>query len=107
MPGSIVHDSEAAAGFADAAALVAELLGAAAGHVDTAAGAPLGGLGVFGADFADAFAAAVQTQAATIRTAAALFGAYGQTVTEQGAALAAIDAGTAAALAGVADVEGA
>ncbi|MFI5721085.1 hypothetical protein [Nocardia sp. NPDC051750] len=99
MPAPIEHDSEAARGFADAAAAVAALLDTAAGHADTAAGTPLAGLGEFGTDFSAAFAAAVQTQAATIRTAAALFGAYGQTVTDQGAALTATDTDTAAALA--------
>ncbi|WP_280507623.1 hypothetical protein [Nocardia flavorosea] len=99
MPEAISHDSEAAAGFADAAAVVAGLLDAAAGHADTAAVTPLSGLGVFGAEFAAAFAAAAQTQAATIRTAGALFGAYGQTVVAQGQALTATDTENAAAVA--------
>jgi hypothetical protein len=103
MPEPIEFDQDAAAGFAAATAQAAALLATAAGYADTASAADLGGLGALGAGFATVWKTAAATQAATIRTAVDLYSAYGQTVIDQGAALAATDDTTAAALAAAAE----
>ncbi|GAB2664081.1 hypothetical protein ACWDYH_32575 [Nocardia goodfellowii] len=98
-------DPEAVATYAAAAAEVSGLLGTTASNTDTAAGADLSGLGLLGADFAQAWTGAAQSHADTVRTAAALIDAHATLISAFADRVQGIDAATAAAVARLTDQE--
>lgn len=95
-------DTDAAAAYQAAAGYVADLLGSAAEHAETAAAADLSGLGVLGTDFAAAWSAAVTSQGATVRIAAALVDGYRAVIGQHAAGIIGADDDAAAALAAAA-----
>ncbi|WP_306364504.1 hypothetical protein [Nocardia sp. CC227C] len=97
--GEVVFDYTASAAYTAAAAQAAGLLSTASGGAARAAAFDLSGLGVLGADFAAAWAAAWGNLGRTVETAAVLTDAYGQAVKAWGEVMAATDAHSADAIA--------
>ncbi|MFC7535730.1 hypothetical protein [Actinoplanes sp. GCM10030250] len=97
-PADLMLDPDAAALYITTAAHTADMLTTAADHADAAATASLAGLGLLGREFATTWATAVGSQAATVRIAAALLGAYSVAVSDHTAAVSDVDTDIAAAL---------
>ncbi|MFE3229834.1 hypothetical protein [Nocardia sp. NPDC059228] len=96
----VSFDYPAAATYVQAAGDAAALLGTAKDHAQTVTGMDLSGLGIFGAGFASAWAAAWEAHGGQLGNAQAVTDAFGQGITTWGNVLAGVDTDSAHQIAG-------